>query len=223
VALASLSDRVGITRVLVPLVVAVVASAGVAIARHNPEKGAGIVAVAATVAVIAAVFGERGAALAAVGVGAAASFAVPNGIGPLLVLTGVVVSGDIGTIDRHVVRWRYVIDGLVALPALAGLAGTIAAQPSHRAVALGAATAAAIAVTMWRNRSLVTARYAVSPVSYLAAPAAVLVVLAPDRLTALGDLPAASVTAARSVAAGLAVFVLAVVADVVWAERAATK
>src|SRR5256885_13479072 len=65
VALASLSDRVGITRVLMPLVVAVVASAGVATARHNPEKGAGIVAVAATVAVIAAVFGERGAAVAA--------------------------------------------------------------------------------------------------------------------------------------------------------------
>jgi hypothetical protein len=49
------------------------------------------------------------------------------------------------------------------------------------------------------------------------------VVLVPDRLTTLGDLAPASVTAARSVAAGLAVFVLAVVVDVLWAERQAAR
>lgn len=221
--MASLSDRVGVTRVLLPLVVAVVASAGVSVARHNPDKGPGIVAVAAAVAVIAAVFGERGAALAAIGVGAAASFAAPDGVGPLLVLTGVVVTGDVGTVDRRLVRWRYVIDALISVPALAGFAATIAAQPSHRAVALGAAAAAAIAITMWRNRWRVKVRDAVSPVSYLAALAAVVVVLVPDRLTTLGDLAPASVTAARSVAAGLAVFVLAVVVDVLWAERQAAR
>jgi hypothetical protein len=225
--LASPSDRrprvVGITRLLLPLVVAVVASAGVSLARHNPDKGAAIVAIAVGVALVAAVFGERGAALAAIGVGAAASFAAPDGIGPLLVVTGVIVAGDIGTISRASVRWRYVIDAVVCLPALAGLAGTIGAQPSQRAVALGASAAAGIAITMWRNRSFVGARVAVSPVSYLAAVAALVVVLAPDRLPNLGDLPAATVTAARSVAAGLAVFALAVVADVVWAERRAVR
>lgn len=204
---------------LLPLLAAVVASAGVSLARHNPDKGAGIVAVAVTVAVVAALLGERGVALAAIGVGAAASFPAPDGIGPLLVLTGVVLTGDVGKVDRRLARWRYVVDGVVSVPALAGLAATIAAQPSQRAVALGAAAAAGIAVTMWRNRSFVAPRLAVSPVSYLAALAAVAVVLAPDRLHALGDLPAATITAARSVAAGLAVFALAVVADALWAQR----
>jgi hypothetical protein len=213
----------GVTRALLPLVVAVVASAGVSLARHNPDKGPAIVAIAATFAVLAAVVGERGAALAAIGVGAAASFAAPNGVGPLLVLTGVVVTGDIGTVDRRLARWRYVVDGIVSLPALAGFAGTLAAQPSHRAVALAASAAAAIGITMWRNRAFVTARYATSPVSYLAALAAVAVVLAPDRLHPLGDLAPASVAAARSVAAGLAVFALAVMVDVLWAERRAAR
>jgi hypothetical protein len=125
-------------------------------------------------------------------------------------------------VDPHLARWRYVIDGVVCVPALGGLAATIAAQPSHRAVALGVVTAGAILITMWRNRAFVTAR-AVSPASYVAAAAALVVVLAPDRITALGDLPPATVTAARSVAAGLAVFVLAVVLDVLWAERQAAR
>jgi hypothetical protein len=223
VALASLSDRFGITRALLPLVVGVVASAGVSLARHNPDKGAAIVAAAAAVAVLAAVFGERGVAVAAIGVGAAASFPAPDGIGPLLVLTGVILTGDVGKVDGRLARWRYVIDAVVSVPALAGLAATIAAQPSQRAVALGASAAAGIAVTMWRNRSFDDPRLAVSPVSYLAALGAVAVALAPDRLSALGDLPAATATAARSVAAGLAVFGLAVVADVLWAERQAAR
>jgi hypothetical protein len=221
--LASLPERVSFTRVLSPLIVAVIASGAVSFAHNNPDSGAGTVAVAVVVALIAAVFGERGAAIAAIGVGAAASFPEPNGLGPRLVLTGVGVAGEIGTIDRRVVRWRYVIDALVSLPALAGLAGTIAAQPSQRAVALGVATAAATAVTMWRNRSFVVRRYAVSPVAYAAAAGAVAVMLVPDRLSALGDVPRATITAAHSVAAALGVFVLAVVADVLWAERRAAR
>jgi hypothetical protein len=223
VALASLSVRVGVTRVLLPLVVAVIASAGVSLARHNPDMGAGIVAVVATVAVACALIGERGAALAAIGVGAAASFPVPGGLAPLLVLTGVIVTGDIGLVDRRVARWRYVLDAIVSLPALGGLAATIAAQPSHRAVALGGAAAAGVGITLWRNRTTSTARYAGSPVSFLAAAAAVVVVLVPDRLRALGAMPPATVTAARSVAAGLAVFVLALVVDALWAERQAAR
>jgi hypothetical protein len=223
VALASLSERVSVTRVLLPLVVAVVASAGIALARHNPDQGAGIVAVAAVVALVCAVLGERGAAIAAIGVGAAASFPAPDGLGPLLAVTGVVITGDIGLVDRHLVRWRYLIDALVCLPALGGLAGTIAAQPSQRAVALGAASGLAIAVTLWRNRTVKRPRFAASPISYIAALAAIVVVLAPDRLTGLGDLPPATITAARSLAAGLAVFALVVVADVLWAERQAAR
>ena len=213
----------GITRVLLPLVVAVVGSIGVSFARNNPEQGAGVVTIAAIVAVGAAVFGERGAALAAIGVGAAASFVEPNGLGPLLVLTGVIVAGDVGTVDRRVARWRYVLDALIALPALAGLAASIAAQPSHRAVALGASAAAGIAITMWRNRSFVALRYAASPVAYAAAAGAIAVMLVPDRLTTLGDMPRATVTAAHSVAAALAIFVLAAVVDVLWAEWRAAR
>jgi hypothetical protein len=210
-----------VTRVLLPLGVAVVASAGVGMARHNPDRGAAVVAVVVAVAVACALLGERGAALAAIGVGAAASFPAPDGLGPLLVLTGVVVSGDIGLVDAHLVRWRYLIDAVVCVPALGGLAGTIAAQPSVRADALGAAAALGIGITLWRNRAARKRRYAVSPVSYLAAAGALIVVLAPDRITALGDLPPATVTAARSVASALAVFALAVVLDVLWAERRA--
>ena len=221
--MASLSDRIGVTRVFLPLIVAVVASAGVGMARHNPDRGAGIVAVSVGVALACALVGERGAALAAIGVGAAASFPAPDGLGPLLVLTGVVVTGDIGLVARPLARWRYLVDALVCLPALGGLAGTIAAQPSQRGVALGAAAAGAIAITLWRNRAGVTARASGSPVSYLAAAAATVVMLVPDRVTALGDLPVASVTAARSVAAALAVFVLAVLLDVLWAERQAAR
>jgi hypothetical protein len=221
--LASLSDRVGITRALLPLVVAVVGSAGVAMARHSPANGAAIAAAGAAGAVICAAIGERGAAVAAIGLGAAASFPAPDGLGPLLVLTGVIVTGDIGLVDRRLMRWRYLIDALVCLPALGGLAGTIAAQPSHRAVALGTAGAVAIAVTLWRNRTPTTARNAGSPLSYLAAMAAIVVVLAPERISALGDLPPATVTAARSVSGGFAVFVLAVLLDVLWAERQAAR
>ncbi|HVT75772.1 MAG TPA: hypothetical protein VHD87_01995 [Acidimicrobiales bacterium] len=206
---------------LLPLVVAAAGSVGVAVAHHNPDKGPAVVAVAAVAALVAAVFDERGVAVAAIGVGAAGAFPVPAGLAPLLVATGTVVSAEVGLVSRGLARWRAVVDALVCVPAAAGLAGTVAAQPSERGEVLAGAAVVALAVTLWRNRSGPPVVTAVSPVAYLGAVAAVALALAPDRFGALGDLPPATITAARSLAAGLGVFVLAVVADVLWAERRA--
>ncbi|HVV35067.1 MAG TPA: hypothetical protein VHC63_00575 [Acidimicrobiales bacterium] len=216
--MASLSERVGATRLLLPLVVGAAGSAGVAVAHHNPDKGPAVVAVASLVAVVAAVFDERGVAVAALGVGAAGAFPVPAGLAPLLVATGTIVSTEIGLVARGLARWRVLLDALVCVPAAAGLAGTVAAQPSERGEVLAGAAVVALAATLWRNRTVPLVVTAGSPVAYLGAVAAVALALAPDRIHALGDLPPATITAARSLAAGLGVFVLAVVADVLWAE-----
>ncbi len=190
-----------------PYVVAGLGAAGVAIARHNPTHGPTIVGVAAAVALLAVLLRERGAALAALGVGAAAAFVSADGLGALLVTSGVVLSLDIAAADQRLVEWRHVIDAVIALPGLAGIAGSVAAQPSQRAVVLGVVTAAVIAVSVWRGR----ASTGNSILAVLGVVAAFVVTLAPDRIRAFDDLPVATVQAARSVAAGLAVFALVAV------------
>ncbi|HUR78879.1 MAG TPA: hypothetical protein VMZ22_13100 [Acidimicrobiales bacterium] len=206
-------------RILRPVLIAALGALGVTIARHNLTDGPLIVGVAAALAVSCAFFGERGAALGALGIGAAGAFAAPDGIGPLLVLTGVVVACDAAAVDRRLATWRDVIDAAIALPALAGLAGTVAAQPSARAMALGAASAVVVGVAVWRRRPATRAA-GLLVMPGLGCLGAFVVALAPDQLSALGDLPTATVQGARSLAAGFAVFVLALLVGVVQAERA---
>lgn len=191
-----------------PILVAALGAGGVALARNNPTDGPAIVGVAAGVALVAALLRERGAAVATLGVGAAAAFVSPDGLGPLLVATGVVLTLDAAAVDARLAEWRHVIDAVVALPALAGLAGSVAAQPSHRGVALGIATAAVIVCSAVRGP---TSR-GNSVLAMFGVAAACVITLAPDRIGAFDDLPVATVQAARSVAAGLAVFALVVVA-----------
>jgi hypothetical protein len=131
-----------------------------------------------------------------------------------------VIACDVAAVDRRLDAWHDVIDATIALPALAGLAGAIAAQPSLRGVTLGVAAAAVVTGTAWRGaaRQPAPAGLMVEPgVGFLAA---FVVALAPDRVAALGDLPAATIQASRSVAAGLAVFALVATFEAVRAERA---
>jgi hypothetical protein len=188
-----------------PYVVAGLGAGGVAVARHNPENGPVILGVAAAVAILAVLLRERGAALAALGVGASAAFVSPDGLGALLVASGVVLTFDVAAADARLIEWRHVIDAVIALPGLAGIAGSVAAQPSHRAVALGVTAAVVVAGSAVRGR----AGTGNSTLAVLGVVAAFVVTLAPDRIRAFDDLPVATVQAARSVAAGLAVFALA--------------
>ena len=207
-----------------PALIAAGGAVGVAVARDNPTDGAAITVIAAVLAVVAAALRERGVAVAALGIGAAASFVTPDGIGPLLVVTGVVLSCDVAGVDRRLVQWRDVIDAAIALPALAGLAGTVAAQPSYRGVALGVAAAGAVTASAWRGARVRTGGpgdLAVLP--GVALLAAFLLTLAPQRIDAFGRLPLATEQAANSLAAGFAVFVLIVALGAVRAEQIAPR
>lgn len=226
--MASLAERVLVAPLSRAVVVAALGALGVAAARHYLTQAPAIVGAAGAVAVVAVIVREQGAAVAALGVGAAAAFVSPDGLGPLLVVSGVVVACDVGAADRRLAPWRHVVDAVIVLPAFAGLAGTVAAQPSHRGVALGIASGVVVAGSAWfgrtgrvetqKARERATTSSAVSVGGGLAA---FVVTLAPDRLGALGDLPAPTVQAARSVTAGLAVFALVVVIAALRAERGA--
>jgi hypothetical protein len=194
-----------------PIVAGVVGAVGVAIARHNLTQGPLFVAVAAALVVVCLVAHERGGALAALGIGAAGAFSAPAGLGPLLVAAGVVVACDVAGVDRGLGEWRDVIDATIALPALAGLAGTVAAQPSHRGVALGVVAAAALVVAALRPPTRQSRSSDVAVLSGIGLLGAFLILFAPDRVDAFGDLPTASVQGARSAATGFAVFALALV------------
>jgi hypothetical protein len=189
-----------------PFVVAALGAGGVAIARHNPTPAPAIVGVAAALALVAVLFRERGGAVAALGVGAAAAFVSPDGLGPLLVATGVVLACGIAEADAPLARWRDEIDALVALPALAGLAATVAAQPSNRGLVVAVTAAAAVAGSAWRGRADGDATLAT-----VGGLAAFVLMIAPDQLDFFGDLPPATAHGARSVASGLAVFALVAV------------
>jgi hypothetical protein len=194
---------------------------GVTIARHNLEQGPLIVGIAAALALAAALARERGAAVAALGVGAAGAFAGPDAIGPLLVAVGVAIACDVAAVDRRLGPWHDVIDATVALPALAGLAATVAAQPSHRGVVLGAAAGAALLCSAWRGVARQPQPRSVMVEPAIGLAAAFVLALAPERVDAFGELPSATVQSARSVAAGVAVFALVALAEVIRADRAA--
>jgi hypothetical protein len=203
--------------------VAAIGAVGVTVGRHNLEHGPVVVAVAVVLVAACVARRERGGAIGALGIGAAGAFASPEGLGPLLVLAGVVVACDVPLLDPRLAPWRDVIDGAVALPALAGLAGTVAAQPSHRGVVLGVAAGAAVVTSAWRGGGELRYVRGLPVVSGLGLLGAFAVALAPDRVTALGDLPAASVDAARSVAAGFALFTFVLVVLGVPRLRAAPR
>lgn len=201
-----------------PVLIALAGGFGVAVARDNLTAGPAIVAAAAAVGLLCVLGRERGAALAALGVGAAGAFAAPDGVGPLLVVGGVVVGCRPAAVDGRLVPWRDVLDAAVALPGLAGLAGTVAAQPSARGIVLGGAVAATVFLTAWRG----TRPPAIPELPLVAGfglLGALAVAVAPDRLPLLGDLPSASVQASRSAAAGLGVFALVLLAGAVQRER----
>ena len=203
-----------------PALVGLLGALGVTIARHNLTDGPLIVGVAAALAAGCVLLRERGAAVAALGIGAAGAFGAPDGLGPLLVATGAVLACDPASVDRRLAPWRDVLEAGISVPALAGLAGTVAAQPSVRGVALGAAAAAAVVATAWRGTTGSKAA-GLLLVPGIGCAAAFAVALAPDRIEAFGDLPAATVQGARSIAAGLAVFALVLLVGAVQAERAA--
>jgi hypothetical protein len=209
-----------VIRLLRPVAVGVLGAAGVALARHNLERGPAIVGIAAGVALLCVLTRERGAAVAAIGIGAAGAFAAPDGIGPLLVAAGIVIACDVAAVDRRLDAWHDVLDAAIALPGLAGLAGTVAAQPSHRGVALGVAAGVAVLGTAWRGVARQPAPHGLMLEPAVGLLAACVVALAPERIAALGDLPSATVQASRSIAAGFAVFALVAAVDAIRAERA---
>jgi hypothetical protein len=205
--------------VLRPIAAGVVGAVGVAIARHNPTQGPVFVGVAAALVLLCLLVRERGGALAALGIGAAGAFGAPDGLGPLLVAAGVLVACDVAGVDRRLREWRDVIDATIALPAVAGLAGTVAAQPSHRGVALGVVAAAAVTGSAWRPQAGPRPAADLALLSGLGLLGGFVVAFAPDRVEAFGDLPTASVQAARSATAAFGVFVLALLIGALQAER----
>jgi hypothetical protein len=208
-----------VIRLLRPVGVGLVGAAGVAVARQNLEQGPVIIGIAVVLALACVYARERGGAVAALGVGAAGAFAAPDGLGPLLVVAGVVIACDVAAVDRRLTGWHDVIDAAIALPALAGLAGTVAAQPSQRGVVLGAAAGVAVLGSAWRGVSRQPAPHGLMLEPGVGLLAAFVIALAPERVAAFGDIPSATVQAARSVAAGLAVFALVALFEAVLAQR----
>lgn len=205
--------RVLATGLLSPVAAAVAGGFGVWAARDNVDAAPAVVGAAILLALVAAFFRERGVALCAVGVGAAAAFVSPAGLGPLLVVAGVCIAAQPAAVDRRVARVPELVDGLVALPGLAGLAGVVAAQPSARGLALGAGTGAVAVLSWWRGpRHRVHEPEGETVVAYLGAVVATLLVFAPELFDVLGVLPAQTRTTGRGLAAAFAVFALTAVA-----------
>lgn len=208
------------TGIVGPVVAGLGGGLGVWAARGNVDSAPVVVAVALVLAALAAYARWRGVALAALGVGAAAAFASPAGLGPLLVATGVIVAAAPAAIDRRVSHWPDLVDGLVALPALAGLASVVAAQPSERGLAVGFGAAVLSAGSWWRGpRRGVAEPQDETVVSYLGAVGGLMLVFAPGLFDVLGVLPDATRTAGRGLAAGIGVFALALLLPEVWTLR----
>lgn len=185
---------------------------GVWAARQNVDYAPAIVFVALAVAVAATALRQRGIALAAIGVGAAAAFPSPPGLGPLLVATGAVVATAPSAIDTRLARWPELFDGLIAVPALAGLASVAAAQPSERGLAVTVGAGVLAVFSWWRGpRHDLHEPDHETVVAYLGAVGGLLLAFAPELFEVFGVLPDATVTAGRGLAAGLAVFVIALV------------
>jgi apolipoprotein N-acyltransferase len=154
-------------------------------------------------------------------VGAAAAFASPPGLGPLLVAAGAVIAAEPASVDARLARWPEVFDGLIALPALAGLASVAAAQPSERGLAVGAGAGVLAVVSWWRGpRHGDHEPRQETVIAYLGAIVGILLAFAPELFSVLGVLPAATVQAGRGLASGLAVFALATVLRQVGTLRA---
>ena len=197
---------------LAPIAAAVLGGAGVWAARNNIDGAPTVVFVALAVAVGCVVLRQRGLAVAALGVGAAAAFPTPPGLGPLLVATGTIIASQPAASDSRLSRWPEVLDALVAVPALAGLASVASAQPGERGLAVGVGAGVLGAVSWWRGpRHGVHEPDHETVVSYLGLIGVALMAFAPELFAVLGVLPDASITAGRGLAAGLAVFVLTLV------------
>lgn len=208
--------RIGFVR---PVVVGGVGVLGVIVARHNTEHAPVVVFVAVAAVVVATVLRERGLAVAALGVGATAAFVVPAGLGPLLVAAGIVISARPALVERRLAHWPEVVDALVGLPALAGIASAAASQPSTRGAYVAGATGVLVVGTWWRGPRHGHPPSVPTWASYLGAVAAIALVLAPERLTFLGALPGAVATTGRGLAAALAVFGLVCLIEVIRARR----
>jgi hypothetical protein len=212
-----------VTQLLRPLAAGVIGAVGVAIARDDLTRGPWFVAAAAVLVLLCVLVRERGVALAALGIGAAGAFGTPDGLGPLFVVAGVVVACEVAAIDGRLGEWRDVIDAAIALPALAGLAATVAAQPSQRGIVLGAVAAAAVGGAALRPPSARPRSGDLLLLSAFGALGAFVVALGPDRVPALGDVPTATAQAARSLSYAFAVFVLVQLVGALQAERRASR
>jgi hypothetical protein len=219
-----LADAIRATRLLRPATVAFAGAFGVAIARDSVDSAPNIVCACVVVVVVATAYRERGLAVAALGVAATAAFATPAGLGPLLVATGVVIAAHPSTVDRRLAPWPEVVDGLIAVPAFAGLASVAAAQPSQRGAVVAAAATAFLVGTWWRGpRHRVGRPHADTVASYLGALGAAALLLAPDQLDFLGALPSAVATAGRGIAGGLAIVAVACLVQEVRDLRAVSR
>ena len=106
--------------------------------------------------------------------------------------------------DRRLAPWSDVVDGLIALPAIAGLASVVASEPSQRGVVVGAVGRAVARRVVAAVADAVPDRRSVA--SLVGVVGGAVLALAPQLWDWLGDLPTATVTAGRGVAAGFGVF-----------------
>ena len=223
-ALDRFAEAIRSTRLMRPAIVAFLGVIGVSIARDNVDNAPAVVCACVVMVAVATAYRERGLAVAALGVGATAAFVTPAGLGPLLVATGVVIAGHPSTVDRRLAPWPEVVDGLIAVPAFAGLAAVAAAQPSERGIAVAAAAALFVVGTWWRGpRHRVGRPHADTVASYLSAVAGVVFVVAADKLTFLGTMPPAVATACRGLASGLAIVAIACLVQELRAERVLSR
>ncbi len=208
------------TGAVAPLLTGLGGGLGVWAARENLDSAPTIVATALVLALVSVWFRQRGVALAALGVAATASFVSPAGLGPLLVATGVIVAASPAAIDRRIARWPELVDGLICVPALAGLASVVAGQPSVRGVAVGAGAGALAVLSWWRGpRHGVAEPQTETVAGYLGATGALMLVGAGGLFDVLGVMPDATKTSGRGLVAALAVFVLALVVAQLWLRR----
>ena len=199
-----------------PVVVGLAGWAGIVAARHNALHAPAVVGVAIAIAALAVVVRERGAAVAAIGAAAAAAFATPAGLGPLRVVVGVAIATRPTFVDARFAVWSDVVDGLIALPAFAGLATSVASEPSQRGAVVAAATALAIVGTRLRPP---TRPARASPVSFVGLAAGASLAFAPQLWLRLGELPEATRAAGRGLAAAFGVFVVVAVVEELFARR----
>ncbi len=204
--------RLVATGVGAPLVAGVVGGLGVWGARVAVDAAPAVVFAALALSVVAVVLRERGVALAVLGVGAASGFATPAGLGPILVAAGVLIAARPASVDPRVAPWPEIVDGLIALPALAGLASVVAAQPSERGLTLGAGAGVLAVLSWWRGpRHGEHEPDHATVIAYMGAVGGVMATCAPELFGVLGVLPDATVTAGHGLVTALAVFAIALV------------